>query len=248
MIFAEGRPRRRYRARTLVAGAFASISWLASIQVAYADEPLSAPQPPLCEDLLLFDVTPARHEWAYWVSGGWRSASHDGSGASVGVGGELTWSLATLGGFPAGVGVAGRRLAELRVGPWLAAATRTEGGLLEGGLKVHWGAVDQSAFGTFELRLGAGVAAFYHGPAPTLDATLLWGTRSVLGRYRRRSPCEPRATAKPIAESSVLRFFFTQRTSLSSEGDHEFVMGIELSPSLLLSPYSWRRVAGGDAR
>jgi len=234
------------RARKWLGYGIASMTWLGSARAARADRPSTPQRTTFCEDLLVIDAVPARNEWAYWVSGGGLTSPHERSGASVGIGTELTWSIATHRGFPAGV--AGRRTAELRMGPWFATAVRAEGGLVEGGLKLHWGAVEQSGFGTFELRLGAGVAAFSHGPAPTLDVTLLWGTRSVLARYSRRTPCDPVATAKSLAESSVLRLFLTQRNALSSERGHEIVIGIELSPSLLLPPYSWRRVLGGNAR
>jgi len=169
-----------------VCGAGAMV-WPGSVPLAGADEPSAPASAGFCEDLLLIDAGPARTEWAYWMSGGALIGPNERRGAIVGLGTELTWSVATHQGFPAGLGAAGRRLAELRWGPWLAAATRADGGLVEGGLKLHWGAVDQAAFGTFELRLGAGIAAFSAGSAPTLDLTLLWPLRPPLetSPYRR---------------------------------------------------------------
>jgi hypothetical protein len=197
-----------------------------------------------CPQALIHEVNPARLEWAYWIAAGAVRGQDAPWSAVGGIGAELTLGVLTYRGFPATGGPwAGR--GEVRIGPWLAAATRREGGLLEGGPKLHLGGIYPPSWGTFDLRLGAGLGAFAEGRAANLSATMLWGTRGVLGRHTARSPCSPRAAPRDWAEASVLRLFVSHRRTIDAPIDSETAVGLELSPTLLLPPYSCYRLLGG---
>lgn len=79
----------------------------------------------------------------------------------------------------------GRRLgrAEVRAGFWLSGATRQDGGLVEGGLKLHWGALYHASFGTFDGDSARGLEAFATG-VNRLEARLYSSGRATLARGR----------------------------------------------------------------
>ena len=197
-------------------------------------------------DVALHEVKPAHVEWAYWVSGGVVvGRSGRPASASGAIGFELTRQALLYRGFPAGEW-GWLALSELRIGPWLSAATRDDGGLVEAGLDLKWMAVYRPTWGTWDLRLGAGYGAFGSGRAPFMNATLLWGVESVRNRYQRRGYCEPSRPAATVAEASVVRVFFTHRAALTGSEFGEFVLGIEVSPSMLLPPWSGSRFIGNE--
>jgi hypothetical protein len=197
---------------------------------------------------LLHEATPALAEWAYWVNSG---ASLQGERWTVtaGVGSEVTAGLVKYSGFPAGALYAGRwQQAEIRGGVWGAFALRPDGGLLEGGLKLHWGAVYHASFGTWELRAGAGYGAFVNAQASHLSFTFAYGVRSALDRYAQRSMCSPLAVPRVVGMVSVARLFVTYRRGAVDASLSEMVIGLELSPTFLLPPFSWMRLGGGPSR
>ena len=118
------------------------------------------------------------------------------------------------------------------MGPWLAAATRGGGGVVEGGLKLHFGGVYAPRWGTFELRASAGEGSFARARSPFVGASVLWGLRVVPGRERERGFCDPERPAADVALASLLRVFSTYRRSTSGS-DAELSFGLELSPSWL---------------
>jgi hypothetical protein len=220
--------------------------------VANADEHASPdelelePQSPLwsCPAVRVVDATPARWEWAYWAASGLLRRD-DGTRPAAGLGAELTTGVLDYPGFPSGD--YGPRLGrgEMRAGVWVSGTTQARGGLLEGGLKVHLGALYHASFGTFDWRMGAGTGAFADGRQPFGNVTLAYGIRSVPSRYHRRGYCDPRATPRALAMASVLRVFVTMRREFAS-GHAEWELGLELSPTFFLPPYNLARLLGGE--
>jgi hypothetical protein len=211
---------------------------------------LTGPLPPPPPEYWVGSV-PARLEWSYWMSGGALvSTPHERAGpaAFAGAGAELTVEALRYHGFPSGCYGKYRGEAEVRTGPWVSVATRRFGGLVEGGLKVHAGGVFHASFGTWDVRLGAGYAGHEAEAKPHLSATFAYGVRGVLKRYPRdRSGQWQRAEPEPpgIIEAQVARLFVTARRGLRSGDIEEVVLGVELSPTFLLPPYSWWRFGGG---
>ena len=197
-----------------------------------------------CVDVAIVEVKPARIEWAYWLSGGALLGAFGRSASPmVGLGTELTRQAFVYRGFPAG-GPGWLSLSELRWGPWFAASTRDEGGLVEAGVDLKWTGIHAPTWGTWDLRGGAGYGAFEQGRAAFASATFLWGARSVRARYHQRGYCDPPAMAATVGEGSGWRVFVTYRSGFSRSADREVVVGIELSPSMLLPPWSCNRWTG----
>jgi hypothetical protein len=201
-------------------------------------------------------ATPAALEWTYFAAGGANRMRGPGDasrawGALGAVGGEATFEVLRYHGFPSGWygGRCGRGDAELRVGPWALGATRADGGLVEGGLKLHVGGVYHASFGTWDARGGLGYGLFSQQRRPHWVVTVAYGVRGVLKRHRGRVIDElepPRGPA--VAEATIARLFLTLRRALDDPRDRELVVGAELSPTFLLPPYSWWRFAGGPPR
>lgn len=196
-------------------------------------------------------AVPATLEWTYFAAGGVVLRDGSNSGPLGAVGSELTFELLRYHGFPSGFYARQRGDAEVRVGPWAMAATRAGGGLVEGGLKLHFGGIHHASFGTWDLRAGAGYTGYDDGRAPHFTATFAYGVRSVLARYPKdRIQWSDRSRSPELfAEASVARLFFTYRRSLDDAvGSSEIVLGVELSPTFLLPPYSLSRFIGSQPR
>jgi hypothetical protein len=161
----------------------------------------------------------------------------------------VTVELFRYDGFPSGWYGGDRGDAEVRLGPWVVGATRRDGGLVEAGLKLHFGGVYHASFGTWDVRAGGGYGAFPDERAPHLSATLAYGVRGVLARHIDRRQCEDAPImAESIAEATVARAFVTLRHGYDDHRAREVVFGVELSPTFLLPPYSWFRFGGGPPR
>jgi hypothetical protein len=193
-------------------------------------------------------ASPAPFEWGYWAWGGasWISRVSNGpsAGGAIGVGSEATVPVLRYPGFPSSpVYGPGNRDAEVRAGLWLLAGTRAAGALVEGGAKVHLGAVYHASWGTFDLRMGVGYGAF--GPERTDHASipLVYGVRSVVERYQ--WPWPEASPPPSVAEASVARLFATYRQSIDGPRVSEVVIGVELSPTFFLPPVTWFRIGGG---
>ncbi len=168
------------------------------------------------------------------------------SPAILGIGAEVTIGpLARYRGFPSSAWDPGD--AEVRAGVWAVGATHFDGRtLVEGGVKAHLGAINTAEWGTFDVRLGAGYGAFDAKKSPFFVTTFTWGVRSFQQRY---GLCGPGSHNLPKAHGygSVIRAFVTLRRATNAEPNVEFTVGIELSPTFLLPPYSWFRLGGGPA-
>jgi hypothetical protein len=218
--------------RALV-GLSIAASMLAPISRGLAQGTSITPERKTCVDVSVFDVKPARTEWAYWVSTGASAPRNSASWRpAIGIGAELTRGILVYRGFPASGGPwLGR--GELRVGPWLAASTRGDGGVVEAGLKLHFGGVYAPRWGTFELRASGGEGRFAHARSPFVGASVLWGLRVVPGREQERGYCDRERAAANVALASLLRIFSTYRRSTRGT-DAELSFGLELSPSWFL--------------
>jgi hypothetical protein len=222
---------------------------LLRLQVALAAEPAAnsaGAQPTFtCEDVSVHEVKPAGLEWSQWVSGGAAFERRRSPSALGSIGFELTRQALAYRGFPAGPR-GWLSTAELRAGPWVTLSTGMRGGAVEGGLDLKAGGVFSGAWGSWDLRLGTGYGAFARDREPLLSATVLWGVRSVRRRYSRHLACLPAAPAASVAEASVIRLFVGVRAGLDHSDARELVAGVELSPSMLLPPYSWFRFVGAE--
>jgi hypothetical protein len=218
----------------------------AGAQEIVLQNPLAAPPP-----TYWVGAVPAELEWTYWVSGGIVTGlgdSPDAVGAVGAIGFELTSELLRYHGFPSGYYGKQRGDAEIRVGPWVSAATRASGGLVEGGLKLHLGGIYHASFGTWDARLGAGYGAYTLDRSAHVTATLAYGVRGVLSRHpreRAQSWSETPPAPRALAEATVARIFVTLRQAFQLDETRELVVGVELSPTFLLPPYSWLRFGGG---
>lgn len=171
-------------------------------------------------------------EWSYFTSAG------IGRAASLGAGIEGSFGVLRWKGFPSGYS---HDLAELRVGIFGHGATRLAGGYVEGGLLFDVSSRYHASWGTFTMRVGAGYGSFDERRAPQGSVTVLYGVRSVLSKYGSRY------VPHWYHEASLARLFATHRRGLRGEG-HEWIFGIELSPTFFLPPISWWRLAGGPPR
>lgn len=193
-------------------------------------------------------AVPRRVESTTWVLAG--VGPHAGrrptSAAVLGIGGEATVGpLARYRGFPSSNWGAGE--AEVRGGVWAVGATRFDGSArLEGGLKAHLGAINMAEWGTFDLRVGAGYGALDIAPRSYFVTTFAWGVRSFQQRYGRCGGA-PHDDPKPHGYGSVMRLFATVRRTANADSNVELTVGVELSPTFFLPPYSWFRLGGGPA-
>ena len=113
----------------------------------------SVPHPEsICADVALEMASPAVTEASVLGAIG-ASEQGDAWSASVGGGTELTFGTPLWRGFPSGPYGERLDLAELRAGPWFAVFTRAHGVVVEGGPKLHLGAVYHASWGTFPTCL-----------------------------------------------------------------------------------------------
>jgi len=204
-----------------------------------------------CPDIALSRTAPAVAEVATFGSLG---VSHDGStwSAAGGGGAEITFGSKAWHGFPSGPYGPENDVAELRAGPWLQAIARGHGLVLEGGAKVHLGGVYHASWGTFDLRPAIGTGEFEGGRSPLWSMTFAWGVSSEPGRYYAGGACvgphglwgvTPERAPHAIGLASVLNVFGTYRRATQLDA-WEVVVGIEVSPTWALPPYSWARLIG----
>ncbi len=228
---------------------FALVLCVACARSAHAQEiDLRGPLSGACIAVLYHRAQPAKLDLATWTSAG-VVARERGAGtpadAQLAVGAELTTELARYRGFPSGPYGPHNGLAEIRVGPWVQAATSLPGGLVEAGLKTHVSALYHASWGTFDLRGGLGYGAFAEGRSPHAVATLTYGVRSFVRRHKYFGACDPVPRADAFEAGNVARLFVTARAPLDFPGAHQLVVGIELSPLFFAPPLSWFKVAGG---
>jgi hypothetical protein len=198
-------------------------------------------------------ATPAIAEWAYWVSTG-ASFTHVPARRSwsptAGVGAELTFEVARYRGFPESTLFPSGsltpdlerygRFAGVRLGPWVEAATRDAGALVEGGavLQVD-GTSARRSLGGFGLRLGAGYGAFDNARVPHAAATLTYGFHSVPARHTSGGVCDPPIAPRRLAEAAFGRVFVTHRRALGAGETWEIALGVEITPTWLFRPLRW---------
>jgi hypothetical protein len=180
-------------------------------------------------------------DWAYWNGAG--IAFTPRAYATFALGFESTLSLFCYTGYPAGHR---GNLAEVRFGPWVMAERAIAAGLIEGGLKVHVGAIDHAQWGTYDLRLGAGYGGWDADHRhPHAVVTLAWGARAYPGR-RRRVYYDPPGISVELARP--WRLFGTYRRALDGSTGHELVFGIEITPAFALPPHDHWQFIGDNSR
>lgn len=192
---------------------------------------------------LLHEATPSVWEWAYWASQGTDSRTLK---PIFGIGAEVTTGILTYSGFPSGPYGKRRDLAELRLGSWFAGNAELGGSVLEGGLKLHLGAIYHASFGTWDLRAGFGYGTLAAERVPLWSVTAAYGIRRAsVTRYSKRGRSDPSPLPRAISLASTARLFVTYRRSLRGEPDSHVVIGVEMSPSFFLPPYTLFSLGGG---
>ena len=206
----------------------------------------------VCPDVALSRAAPAVAEVATFGSIG---AAHDGStwSAAGGGGAELTFGGKVWRGFPSGAYGPENDFAELRAGPWFQAIARAHGAIFEVGPKVHLGATYHASWGTFDVRPAIGTGEFAGGSSALTSLTFAYGVHSEPGRYYDGGACvgrdghlfgvTPEEKPKAFGLASVLNVFGTYRRATDLPA-WEVVIGIEVSPTWALPPYSWARLIG----
>lgn len=227
------------RPRSAAAPLVTCLALLSTAHRAEAQE-VEPREPPTeaCIAILIRDAVPAVAEPSFWIAGGGGVHFRDGDGARdglgiLGVGGEVTAGLATLGSD----GKRGNPV-ELRWGPWTSLVTDFTGARAEGGLLLSVGQVRHARWGTYALRVGGGLGDDGLGLAPHVVATLTYGVRYVEGRYSDRGACDPPANPQPSAFASGVRVFGSARAALAGEGGFQLTFGLELEPTFFFPPYS----------
>ncbi len=170
--------------------------------------------------------------------------------ASAGV--EVTFGAGTYLGFPAPVRAlpailrrneryVRNRSAEVRIGPFVQAETRSPGALVEAGVTAHLGVVHDDVRllfltdppGMFNLRLAGGYGAFPGGHSPDVAASLAWGYRFVFDRRRLVVASAAPAPPLSIADATLFRLVTTVRRATDLPA-WEAVLGVEVSPTVVL--------------
>jgi hypothetical protein len=236
---------------------------------------LSGPLAGACPAVLARYWVPARVEWGTWVTSGVTglvSAGTASASAFVGAGVEATAGVVDYRGFPAPrVGLhsafAPREdRAELRLGPWAAAETRSVGAVVEAGVTAHLGTTGDliqvlflaAPAGMFDLRLGGGYGAFVDrgrgdGRSGHVTLALGWGARVVFARHTWGGACDPAPPPALFADATLVRLVATVRRAIDVPAT-EVLLGIELSPTWALAPMRAQRrpmrpdLAPGDPR
>jgi hypothetical protein len=194
---------------------------------------------------------PASVEWSSWLAGGGGVLHRAGGGNGAwtfGVGMEATAGLWTFSsGTPerphAGTLRSGDRF-QLRGGPWASAVTDGKGIRGEGGVLVLYSVDRKSPWIVPAVRLGAGWGNDQLGKVAHLVTVFTLGPRSAPDRWRRSTvESEPEA---PLAFVSGFRTFVMMRAAFAGDAPYQLTFGIELEPTFLLPPYSWRKFFGGD--
>jgi hypothetical protein len=194
--------------------------------------------PAPCRALYRGEDVPRGLEGSYFLSTGIATTDKR---AVLGLGFELTASAFGWRGFPSGYS---HDKSELRYGAWLFGATRLGSGLVEGGAILDASSRYHASWGTFTIRGGVGYGALRDERDMHGVVTFIYGVRSVLARFSHDGACHRGSPERPLPEASVARFFATYRRSLKHD-EHEWVFGIELSPTFFWPPLTWWRVAGG---
>ena len=120
---------------------------------------------------------------------------------------------------------------EVRMGPWLALQTPTDGRASgEGGLSLIFTNTEHASWGTFGLRTGMG----YGGADQTYVTTTLWGgVRYVPARVWRNGGGD----RGPIAKATGIRIVATVRRIVDPVEMPAVLFGIEFEPEYFLPPY-----------
>jgi len=204
---------------------------------------------------------PARVEWSPWITSGVSIQAPDHRagrvGPMVGIGVELTASVARYVGFPAAPSYnhngAEREDAwhsttygELRLGGWAQAETRRGGGLIEGGFTAHLGTVADplatlvfaEPYGVFDVRVGGGFGDFGNERLGHVAVAFAWGYRLAPGRLTLGEACDPEPIPAPIGDAILGRLVTTVRRTVE-RGAWEAVVAIEVSPTW--ATLIWRR-------
>ncbi len=223
------------RRTTLLATTF--VAWLVSPALAQGQERT-------CADIALQFARPAVAEWTYWLGagGGWDALGHlnERAVADLRLGGGVDFSIAHIGperqyGGPV----------EVRLGPWVQAATHLDDVVLEGGAMLDVGQTSHARWGTFGLRVGVGSQGLdARGFRLAGSVTLTYGVRWAPERYSMGGGCveadgvreeDPGRPTQDHGFVSGIRLFGTAR--VDADEVYSLVFGVEFEPTFFFPPY-----------
>lgn len=197
----------------------------------------------ICADVRLGMAKPAVAEWTYWLGagGGWGALGNLNERAIVDLrlGGGVDFSIAREGserhyGGPL----------EVRLGPWIQAATSIDDVVLEGGAMLDIGQTAHAQWGTFGMRVGIGTRGDAQGFRVAGSLTLTYGVRYAPERYSDGGGCVEEDglhivdAGREVQDHGFvtgIRLFGTAR--VDAENVYSLVFGVELEPTFFFPPY-----------
>lgn len=206
---------------------------------------VQAQEDTICADVALQFARPAVAEWTYWLGagGGWGALGSlsERAVADLRLGGGVDFSIAREGsdrhyGGPM----------EVRLGPWVQAATHIDDVILEGGAMLDVGQTSHASWGTFGMRVGVGAQGLdARGFRLAGSLTLTWGVRWAPERYSTGGACVRRdgslygigggTETQDHGFVSGIRLFGTAR--VDADEVYSLVFGVEFEPTYFFPPY-----------
>ena len=200
----------------------------------------------ICADVSLLMAKPAVAEWTYWLGagGGWGALGgvSERAIADLRIGGGVDFSIAREGSESHYGGPA-----EVRLGPWIQAATSIDDVVLEGGAMLDVGQTSHAQWGTFGLRVGIGTRGDAAGFRVAGSLTLTYGVRYAPERYSSGGGCveadglrvvDPGEAMQDHGFVTGIRLFGTAR--VDADNVYSLVFGVEFEPTFFFPPYESR--------
>jgi hypothetical protein len=207
-----------------------------------------------CDLVLRHYYVPARIEWAVWAAGGVIGTFDRPASLALGIGAEATMGVFRYDGFPARrwkdhFDDEHRNRGELRLGPWGQAETRSAGALVEAGLTMHLGGLNDNlrfpnTYVMFDLRVGAGTGQYTTLRSPHAMIALGIGYRTVFDRLVSGGECDHIRGPHMFADATFARLVLSYRKTTEFIGWEAGLM-LEITPTAALigkrlSAYSYR--------
>jgi hypothetical protein len=189
-------------------------------------------------------------QWTWWLGAGGGKRGIGGNKSANKVVGAVRLGASASLDFPTPDALGDEY--ELRWGPWLMAETQLDGALGELGVELAMTPIKVARL-AYALRLGGGYSKDKQGGTPEVSATLTVGTRSLSAGGGDDDDDGDDGKGKESQSSGSsgfangIRGFFTFRNPPPKSGHGlTFLLGVEITPALLLPPYTKQRWMGGE--
>lgn len=208
----------------------------------------------ICAGVSLQFARPAIAEWTYWLGagGGWGALGSlsERAVADLRLGGGVDFSLTREGrgddSAREGAEYQYGGPVEVRLGPWVQAATHIDDVILEGGAMFDVGQTSHASWGTFGMRVGVGAQGLdARGFRVAGSLTLTWGIRYARERYSDGGACVQHDGSRTIEGRGTptqdhgfvtgIRLFGTAR--VDADEVYSLVFGVEFEPTFFFPPY-----------